>query len=68
MEHIFLDPQPAHQRYGYGKLRIGEILAIESNDEEWAKIRAGISSHGQYHEKKFQTRKKDGVLYVKRIK
>ena len=68
MEHIFLDAQPAHQKYGYGKLRIGEILAIESNDEEREKIRSGISSHGQYYGKKFQTRKNDGVLYVKRIK
>ena len=68
MEHIFLDPQPAHQRYGYGKLRIGEIVAIESNYVEWIKIRAAISSHSKYYGKKFQTRSNDGVLYVKRIK
>lgn len=68
MEHIFLDTQPAHQKLGYGKLRIGDILAIESSDEDWVKIRAGISSHSKYYGKKFQTRTKDGVLYVKRIK
>lgn len=68
MEHIFLDTQPAHQKHGYGKMRIGDILAIESNDEDWVKIRAGISSYGKYYGKKFQTRTKDGFLYVKRIK
>ena len=68
MEHIFLDTQPAHQKHGYGKLRIGDILTIDSSEEERVRIRAGISSYSKYHGKKFQTRTKDGVLYVKRIK
>lgn len=68
MDHIFLPPKASHERYGYGSLKIGEIVSITPKDESIARIRSAISGYGQYHKKRFTTRTKDGVLYVKRIK
>lgn len=67
MEHIFKDSEPAHKRHGYGSLEIGEIVSIIPKDEPIPRIRTAISAYGQYHKKRFTTRTKDGVLYVKRI-
>lgn len=67
MDHIFLDTEPAHKRYGYGSLKIGGIVSIPCNKDEVIKIRSGISSHAQHRNKKFKTRTLDGIMYVKRI-
>lgn len=68
MDHIFLERKASHERYGYGTLEVGEIVSITPKNESIARIRAAISGYGQYHNKRFRTRTKDGVLYVKRIK
>lgn len=71
MFDIFKSSAPEHVQYGYGSLNVGETTSVDVDDMNTsfvAKLRCGISSHSQYYGKKFQTRTKDGVLYVKRIK
>lgn len=68
MEDIFLERMPAHQKHGYGNLKIGEITRIDCKGKNLVRLRAAISSYSNYYNKQFQTRTKDGFLYVKRIK
>ena len=68
IEFFATTKQPAHERYGFGLLKIGESLVITPQDENIVKIRTHLGAHGQYHDKKFKTRTVDGKLHVLRIK
>lgn len=67
MDNIFLPELPSHERYGYGSLKVGDVITIKPKDETINRIRASIGSHAQHRNKRFKTRTKDGILYVKRI-
>lgn len=69
MQEIWLPEDPAHQRYGFGPMSVGDVITIdlEAHNETKEKIQRHISAHGQYHGKKYKTRSVDGLMYVKRI-
>ena len=60
----------AHVRYGFGDLDVGgtTIVDLRSAAESPEKIRAHISSHSQYYEKKFKTKCHDGKMYIMRVR
>lgn len=59
--------------YGFGHLKDGEGYTFqndrnESGDQWYKRIQTAASAYGRYNDKQFQTRYKDGVLTVKRIR
>jgi hypothetical protein len=68
MEDIFYpDGDAAHERYGFGKMAIGEVVAVDLNGESAKTVQIHVHSHGQHYGKKFKTKTRNGSLYVKRI-
>lgn len=68
MNDIFYpEGDTAHERYGFGKLSVGEVMAVDLGGESAKKVQVYVHSHGQYYNKKFKTRTRNGSLYVKRI-
>lgn len=66
----FLPDEPAHVFHGYGQLEVSEVMPIEvtgMNKRQINTVRSGVYSYGKYHNKKFKTRTKNNLLYVKRI-
>lgn len=61
--------QPAHVRYEFGELDVGERLALNLGHcyEPAEKIQALIASHGKYYGKKFKTKKIRSKLYIERV-
>lgn len=61
---------PAHERYGYGSMEVGQTISIDLSlqDESAVKIRGHLGSHAQYYSKKFKTKVHNGVLHIMRIK
>jgi hypothetical protein len=57
----------AAERYGFGRLAVGETVEIRLDDENPAKVRGHIGAHGQYYRKQFRTRTIRGSLFVTRI-
>lgn len=68
MFNIFEEKIPAHQRYEFGSLDVGEYATILLGGETPAKIRSHIYAHSKYYGKKFKTRSGYGVLHVMRVK
>ena len=67
MDGVFYpDGDAAHERYGFGKLSVGEVLTIDLNGLEAKDLQIHIHSHGQFRKKKFKTKTRNGCLYVKR--
>lgn len=66
MDAGFFKRKPHHEIHGYGKLNVGETLKIDLEGRRPAMIRNRVHSYGDYHQKKFLTRVKDGHLYVHR--
>ena len=59
--------EPAHERYGFGSMAVGENLVIDLMGEAAWPVQNHVHSHGRYHGKKFRTKEIDGKLYIKRI-
>lgn len=66
----FVFRKKAHERYGYGTLKVGETVAVQVDDRAHsARVRSGVCSHGQYYSKKFKTSlvAESMTLHIKRI-
>lgn len=68
MTDIFLDDEPAHERFGFGRLQVGERMEIPLTNTTARAIQGHISGHAQYHGKRFKTRKIGTILHVMRVK
>jgi hypothetical protein len=56
----------AHERYGFGDIEVGEVLAVPLNGLPAVEVQKHVHSHAQHYGKKFKTRARNGSLYVKR--
>lgn len=56
----------AHEHYGFGKLEVGEVIAVALDGITAKALQIHIHSHGQHYNKKFKTKTRNGSLYVKR--
>lgn len=70
MSDIFHKERPNHELYGYGALQVGEICEVEliKHGKTPSEIQNFVHSYGQRTKKKFRTKTKDSILYIKRIK
>jgi hypothetical protein len=61
---------PERRQWPFKSMGIGEVKTIEEDEtgERIKKARCALYSHGRSSGKKFRARKKDGILYVKRVK
>lgn len=69
MHDIFLSDFPVHERFGFGSMRVGDVIQIDLDEAGMTsiKVRGHISSHSQYYNKKFKTKTKGNILHAKRI-
>lgn len=61
--------RPAHERYGYGTLPVGESIQIDLTQvsSKYQNVVRNIHSHGQINGRKYKTKKIDDTLHVMRI-
>lgn len=70
MANIYLDDEPAHKRFGFGALWIGEEVEIDLDEMSVRAVtlRSYVHAHATYHGKKFKTRTINSSMFIKRTK
>ena len=67
-DDVFERAKPAHERYGFGSMAVGEVVEIELKERGEAKrIQNRVASYSQYHGKQFKTLTHNNTLHIKRI-
>ena len=68
IEFFAKETRPATERYGFGDLEVGNAIVVKPMKDDLQRIKQLVSSHAQYHRKKFLMRIEGGALYIMRIK
>lgn len=69
MSNDFFDEEPAHKRYGYGSMWIGEMIELDLDElgVRAVTLRNRLASYANYYNKKFKTKTKGSTMFIKRI-
>lgn len=61
--------EPAHKRYGYGAMWIGEIIELDLDEIGVSayKLRNRLAAYAKYYNKKFQTKTVGSSMFIKRV-
>lgn len=61
--------EPAHKKYGFGSMDIGEILQVdcEAAGIKPADLRSRVCGYSSYHGKKFKIKTRGALVYLMRI-